>query len=157
VNVASWLAAGLLATTVFSVIASGSQQLGLTRINLPYLLGTLITPDRDRARLFGVLLHFVNGLVFSLGYALLFELWEGAGALRGTALGLLHGLAVLVLGFPILPGMHRRMAGEHSGPTVTRQLEPPGFLGLHYGPRTPLFVMLAHAAFGLLLGVLYQP
>ena len=49
------------------------------------------------------------------------------------------------------------MAGEQRGPTVVRQLEPPGFFGLHYGLRTPISVVLAHLAFGIVLGGFYRP
>jgi hypothetical protein len=49
------------------------------------------------------------------------------------------------------------MASETSGPTVVRQLEPPGFFGMHYGYRTPLSIVIAHLAFGIILGALYQP
>jgi hypothetical protein len=47
------------------------------------------------------------------------------------------------------------MASETSGPTVVRALEPPGFLALHYGSRTPISVVLAHAVFGAILGSFY--
>ena len=57
--------------------------------------------------------------------------------------------------YPILPALHPRMANEQYGPTIVRQLEPPGFLGLHYGWRTPLSVLLAHAIFGAILGAFY--
>ncbi len=58
---------------------------------------------------------------------------------------------------PAMPGMHPRMASELQGPTVVRQLEPPGFLALPYGVRTPLSVPLAHVVFGIILGVFYRP
>ncbi len=45
------------------------------------------------------------------------------------------------------------MASETEGPTVTHLLEPPGFLGLYYGPRTPLSVLVARLIFGLILGL----
>jgi hypothetical protein len=47
------------------------------------------------------------------------------------------------------------MANEQYGPTVARQLEPPGFLGLHYGIRTPISVLIAHIIFGAILGSFY--
>jgi hypothetical protein len=47
------------------------------------------------------------------------------------------------------------MANEQYGPTVVGQLEPPGFLGLHYGVRTPVSVLLAHAVFGAIIGAFY--
>jgi hypothetical protein len=48
------------------------------------------------------------------------------------------------------------MASETRGPTVVRMLEPPGFLGQHYGVRTPISVLLAHVVFGAILGGFYR-
>jgi len=73
----------------------------------------------------------------------------------GAGVGLVHGIFVLTMALPILPALHPRMANEQYGPTVVRQLEPPGFLGLHYGIRTPISVLLAHAIFGAILGAFY--
>jgi hypothetical protein len=56
----------------------------------------------------------------------------------------------------LMPGLHPRMASEQHGPTVMRQLEPPGFLALNYGYPTPLSVMVAHLAFGAILGLFYS-
>ena len=62
---------------------------------------------------------------------------------------MVHASFVLAVGMPVLPGLHPRMANEEYGPTVVRQLEPPGFLGLNYGYRTPLSVLLAHLLYGV--------
>jgi hypothetical protein len=47
------------------------------------------------------------------------------------------------------------MASEQQGPTLTRQLEPPGFLALNYGFQTPISVIIAHIIFGVVLGAFY--
>jgi hypothetical protein len=47
------------------------------------------------------------------------------------------------------------MATEEKGPTVTRQLEPPGFLALNYGYQTPVSVVVAHLIYGAVLGAFY--
>jgi hypothetical protein len=52
--------------------------------------------------------------------------------------------------------IHPRMANEQQGPTPTRQLEPPGSLALNYGRRTPLFLVVAHLVYGVILGAFYQ-
>jgi hypothetical protein len=36
-----------------------------------------------------------------------------------------------------------------------RQLEPPGFLALNYGYQTPASVLVAHVAYGSILGAFY--
>ena len=75
---------------------------------------------------------------------------------QGLLLGIAHAVVVLLVVVPLLPSLHPRMASEAHGPTVTRQLEPPGRLALHYGASTPLFILLGHAAYGLVLGALYK-
>jgi hypothetical protein len=35
-------------------------------------------------------------------------------------------------------------------------LEPPGFFALNYGYRTPLAVLIAHIAYGMVLGGFYE-
>jgi hypothetical protein len=74
----------------------------------------------------------------------------------GAILGLLHAAVVLTTGMRLLPGLHPRMASEQHGPTVARQLEPPGFLALNYGVRTPLAVVLSHIVFGMIIGGFYR-
>lgn len=154
-NWGSWLIWGAASTVVLTTLMTGSQMLGLSRMNIPYLLGTMFTPHRDRAKIYGVLFHLFNGLVFSLLYVAafhsvrLFTWWFGA------ALGLLHGAFVLLVTIPNLPGIHPRMASELRGPTVVQQLEPPGFLARNYGVGTPAATMVAHVAFGAVLGGMY--
>jgi hypothetical protein len=48
------------------------------------------------------------------------------------------------------------MASEQDGPTPTRQLEPPGFMALNYGRRTPISVILSHLVYGCILGAFYR-
>jgi hypothetical protein len=155
-NWGSWLLWGFVATLVLTLALVASQELRFTRVNLPYVLGTMFTPDRSRAKLLGALVHLLNGYVFSLVYVAAFESWGDAGWWRGAAIGAVHATGVLVLGMPLLPGLHPRMASEHAGPTVHRQLEPPGFLALHYGRRTPISIVVAHLLFGAVLGAFYR-
>mgnify|MGYP001367797883 CR=1 FL=1 len=49
-----------------------------------------------------------------------------------------------------------RMATDARGPEPTRELEPPGFMALNYGRRTPLVTLLAHVIFGAILGMFYR-
>lgn len=49
------------------------------------------------------------------------------------------------------------MASATQGPTVVKQLEPPGFFALNYGRRTPISVVVAHILFGVILGTFYHP
>lgn len=151
----SWLLWGFVSTIILTTIMSASQSLGLTRMNIPYMLGTIVTPNRDRAKILGVLIHMINGWIFSLIYVFAFQVLGMATWWLGGLFGFIHATFVLIVGMSILPGMHPRMASEQEGPTVVRQLEPPGFLALNYGSRTPISVIIAHIIFGMILGGLY--
>lgn len=154
-NLGSWLLWGFVATVVLTTIMAGSQGLRLTRMNLPYMLGTMFTPSRDRAKLVGFVVHVMNGWVFSLLYVAAFHSLALSTWWLGGFIGLVHAAFVLTAGMRVVPGLHPRMASELQGPTVTRQLEPPGFLALNYGVRTPIFVVLAHLVFGGIIGAFY--
>ena len=154
-NWSSWLLWGFVATAVLTTFMSAGQGLGITRVNLPYMLGTIFTPDRDRAKLYGVLVHLVNGWAFSLVYVAAFHAVGHATWWLGAAGGVIQGAFVLAVIMPLLPALHPRMASADHGPTVVRQLEPPGFLGMNYGVRTPISVLLGHIVFGVILGTFY--
>jgi uncharacterized membrane protein YagU involved in acid resistance len=156
VNWGSWLFWGFASTLLLETILIGSQGLGLTRMNLPYMLGTMFTTDREKARIYGFFFHLTNGWAFSLLYVLAFTFMNAASWWRGAVIGLLHGLFVLVVVVSLLPAIHPHMASEQHGPTATRELEPPGFLALNYGMRTPISVLVAHTIFGAMLGAFYH-
>lgn len=155
-NTSSWLLWGFVGTVVLTTIMAGSQGMRLTRMNIPFMLGTMFTPSRDRAKLVGFLVHLLNGWAFSLVYVAAFHALGRATWWLGLGIGFVHASFVLTAGMQFLPGLHPRMASEHHGPTVVRQLEPPGFLGLNYGVRTPVSVLIAHLAFGWILGAGYR-
>lgn len=155
-NVGGWLLWGFVATVILTGLMAGSQALGLTRMNLPYMVGTMFSPGRDRAKLVGFGAHLVNGWLFSLLYIAAFQSWHVATWWLGALIGLVHGGFVVTAGMQLLPALHPRMASEQRGPTVTRQLEPPGFLALHYGTRTPVSVVFSHVVFGAILGAFYH-
>lgn len=153
----SWsgsLLAGFAGTLVLTSLEAGAQQLNLTRMSVPYLLGTAFTKSRDRAKVVGFFTHLVNGQLFALLYVAIFHALGQGGVLRGAFIGLVHSAVVLLVVMPLLPSVHPRMASLHQGPTELRQLEPPGPFALHYGVSTPVVVVLSHIVFGALVGAL---
>jgi hypothetical protein len=147
---------GFVATIILTTAMEAAQGLGMSRISIPFLVGTMFTTDRNRASVIGFVVHFVNGWLFALLYALAFESWHRATWWLGAGIGAIHGLIVLVGFIPLLPALHPRMASELRGPEPTHELEPPGFMGLHYGRRTPIITMVAHIAYGAIIGAFYH-
>lgn len=147
---------GFIATAVLTTTMSLSQGLGLSRMSIPFMLGTMFTDNRDLASVLGFMMHFVNGWLLALAYAAVFEALHRATWLWGAALGTAHCLFVLGALMPIFPAVHPRMATERQGPEPTRALEPPGFMALNYGRNTPLTTLLAHLLYGAILGAFYR-
>lgn len=155
-NLPSLLLWGLVATTAMTTILEASQGFGLSRLSLPFLIGTVFTGDRHHAMVAGFVFYIIGGWIFALLYFLFFASIHRATWWLGAALGVLHGIFLLVCALPLLAHAHPRMASEHDGPRRTFMLEPPGFLGLNYGYRTPLTTLLAQAVYGATLGGLAQ-
>jgi len=72
-------------------------------------------------------------------------------------MGLVQGVVVIVAALPLLPGLHPRMVSDFRGPEPTRLLEPPGWLAVNYGHFSPLIILVAHTAYGVILGSFYVP
>jgi hypothetical protein len=154
---AGWGAFGLVATILLTAIMIAAQMAGLSRMDLPLMLGTIVTRDPDRARAAGFLIHLTMGQVFALGYAFVFAVLNKATWWLGGILGLLHVTIALTAIVPLLTGLHPRMASYRAGPSSTAVLEPPGLLGLNYGVQTPVVMVVAHLAYGVALGLLLKP
>jgi hypothetical protein len=147
------MAGGLVGTVVLTTGLRTAQELGMTRMDIPLLLGTVFTPHRSRANVVGYALHFVNGFLFALVYYAVFRAVGHAGWLFGLALGLVHGLfAGGALVSVLLPAVHPRMGTPWSDAEETPLLEPPGFLLENYGPRTALGNLAAHLLYGAIVG-----
>ena len=144
---------GLAGTLILTTVLRGASELRLTRIDLPFLLGTVVTADRQRAKLIGYLLHMAAGLLFSLAYYVGFAGLGRTGLLLGAAFGVIHGLfAMTALVNVLLPAIHPRMGSSLSSVDSAALLEAPGFLLLNYGRATPVVNLIGHAIYGAIVG-----
>lgn len=130
--------AGILATLALEVVRYPGFRLGFMPGNLPRLMGVLLL-DRfalgpsGPSDLAGFAYHFWNGASFGM----IFTLISGACSIR---LAGVYGLAIGV-GFMMSP--------------VVLALGV-GYFGREFGGSFAATVLLAHAAFGIALGVLLQ-
>lgn len=144
---------GLLGTAVLTTAMRAASELHLTRMDLPFLLGTAFARERTAAKALGYVLHLLAGLVFSLIYLGVFSAIDTSGWALGALLGLVHGLfAVTVLVSVVLPVVHPRMGTPWTAADSTPLLEAPGFLMLNYGRSTPLVTVAAHLLYGAIVG-----
>lgn len=147
------VAGGFVGTLVLTTALRTASEFGVTRMDLPFLLGTIVSSDRSRAKALGYIMHFAVGLIFALIYLGIFSAIGHSGWLLGALFGLVHGLFVATaLVTVILPAIHPRMGSPSSAAADRPLLEAPGFMMLNYGRRTPLATILAHVAYGTIVG-----
>jgi hypothetical protein len=147
------LAGGVVGTLVLTSGLRAASELKLTRMDIPFLLGTAFTENRVRAKALGYVLHFAFGIGFALLYYAVFRIIGESGWWLGAVFGLVHGLfAATALVNIMLPVVHPRMASPLTAADGTPLLEAPGFLMLNYGRRTPLVSLVAHVAYGAIVG-----
>lgn len=152
-SIAGALAGGLLGTLILTSVLRLASELGFTRIDLPFLLGTAVTSDRARAKVIGYLAHLGFGLLFASGYYLIFLAIDASGWLWGAVFGLLHSLfAGTALVNILLPVVHPRMGMPWTDAGSSPFVESPGFMMLNYGRSTPIVSTVAHVVYGAIVG-----
>jgi hypothetical protein len=147
------LAGGFVGTLVLTTALRLASELKLTRVDLPFLLGTIFTPDRKRAKALGYMAHFFFGFAFAAGYYAIFWAAGRAGWLFGAELGLLHGaFAGSALVNILLPVVHPRMGNDTTAADEVALIEPPGFMLRNYGESTPIMLLVGHIIYGAIVG-----
>jgi uncharacterized membrane protein YagU involved in acid resistance len=148
------LAGGFAGTLVLTTVLRAATELHLTRMDLPFLLGTAVTANRTRAKAIGYVAHFMMGLAFAMGYYALFRALGRHEWWLGAIFGLGHGVfATTVLINVLLPLVHPRMGTPLTDATSVALLEPPGFLARNYGPQTAAATLFAHVLYGTAIAI----
>ena len=152
-SVGGAIAGGFAGTVVLTTALRAGNQLNVTRMDLPFMLGTAFTSDRTRAKALGYFLHFLVGLAFALIYYAVFLAIGRSGWWLGAIFGFVHGVfSGTALVNTLLPLIHPRMGTRSTAAPAVALLEPPGFLMINYGAQTPLVSLAAHIAYGTLVG-----
>lgn len=153
----SALAGGMAGTLVLTTILSVASEMGVTRMDLALLLGTTVTANRRRAKAIGYIFHFLLGVCFALAYAFFFSVVGASSWWLGALLGALHAVFFsTVIVNVLLPVVHPRMATGETAANDTALLEPPGFLMLNYGGKTFPVTLVAHVAYGAIVGLVVR-
>ena len=144
---------GIAGTLVLSTMVRAASELGMTRMDLPFLLGTAVTDNRRAAKAIGYCFHLGLGIAFALAYGAFFHAigWSSwrLGALIGALQALFTGTVLVNV---LLPIVHPRMGTPDTAANDVTLLEPPGFLMLNYGRNAFLVSLIAHIVYGAIVG-----
>jgi len=145
--------AGLVGGLVFLAVVSMGLGIGMTRMNLLRVLGSMMVPKAPRGTTYaiGFVVHMMLSAVFGLVHAGVLTAIDvtsvGSAAAWDVLIGAVHGAGVLIL-MPVMLVM--------AHPLVRMgELERPGVLMTGFGSMTPVGSLLAHVAFGLVTGAIY--
>jgi hypothetical protein len=153
----NWLALiflGILGTISFIIITELGIGLRLTRMNIPFIVGTLFTLNKFRALIYGFLCHFLMGVILAFIYYWIMLTFGWISIWFGAILAIIQAALFMTAGCTLLPACLPLMADELYGPEAGKLIEPPGFLGMNYGYYTPLVLLLSHVTFGICVGLM---
>ena len=136
-NVSVALLAGVLGTIVMTMLMLIGPRMGMPKMDMPGMLGTMVAPPGAAAQALGGVMHLVMGAIVAIFYALAWSWglgspnWAGGGLL-----GLAHGVVAAIL-MPVMTRMHPRNP-ESAG-----------------GAMTVVGILMGHLVFGLVVAWVY--
>lgn len=139
---------GFLATLAITTIMYVFSALGLPQVDLPIYVARLFVDDPVRAAAIGLAVHLVVGLALAWAYVAWVEPRLAFGP--GTS-GLLFGVLLWVLAQAVAVPLLGWVAGLVSGGGVAT----PGLLSIRLGLGAAVGSLVAHLAYGGVLGYVY--
>jgi uncharacterized membrane protein YagU involved in acid resistance len=136
-NIFGSIIAGLLGTLVMTLLMYLAPKMGLLKMDIIGLLGTMFTTSEGASRVIGTLAHLMMGVIFAIVYALLWTLGLGNSIwLWGLIFGAIHGVIAVGM-MPLMVKMHPRPPQMESSPMMV--------VGL----------LMGHLIFGLVVALTY--
>jgi uncharacterized membrane protein YagU involved in acid resistance len=145
-NILSAVIAGVVASLVFSIILAMAPKMGMPKMDIVSLLGSMFSAKTNLA--LGWMMHLMMGIVFALIYAFLWSSGiSGATWLGGLIFGAVQWLAVgVVMG--MMPMMH---VGIKSG-----AVQAPGmWMTNNGGVMAFMGGLVGHMIFGIVIALVY--
>lgn len=145
-NIVAAVIAGLVGTAVISLIMAVGPRMGMPRMAIWEMLGSMFNPQGNSA--LGWVIHFMMGAIFAIVYAALWAAGIGSASVASGALfGVVHWLIVgLMMG--VMPMMH---AGIRSG-----TVQAPGVYMLQNGGIMAFMGgLIGHIVYGIVVALVY--
>ncbi len=139
---------GIVATAAFTLFSMMGKAMGMTRMDLADLMGSMfVQPHTGASRMIGLTVHHVNGALLGIGYAYFLAL---TALPAGWLTGLLWGVILTPLAMLLMSSIGAVHPAIRAG-----QQDDPGTAGTNFGKMTPMGMLLGHLVYGVVLGALY--
>lgn len=147
------LLAGVIGAMAMLPVIYGGLAMGMTKMDLLRTLGSMVQPKGSDAIIYGVglMMHAMMGAAFGLVHAGLLHAFDPSSVGAATGLGILIGAVhgVIVTGaMPVMLTMGHPLVKDG---TITA----PGPAMTGFGKMTPMGLIVAHVAYGLVTGAIY--
>jgi uncharacterized membrane protein YagU involved in acid resistance len=136
-DVISAIIAGLVGTLVMTILMYLAPMMGIPKMDIIGMLGTMFTPNESTEKFIGAVIHFMMGAIFAIVYAFLWSIGIGSPTWWwGLIFGAVHAVITMVA-IPLMNRMHPRPPEMESDPKMT--------IGL----------LMGHMVYGLALALTY--
>lgn len=143
-DVTGIIVAGLVATAVFTMILYIAPLMGMPKMDVPQIIGSMVLPQGGSAFAVGMAAHFMMGIIFVAIYALVWNVFDNNVTWwSGLIFGAVHAM-VAAVGMNMMLSMHKEVkAGRLGNPMKTG------------GAKGMVGVLMAHLVFGLVVALVY--
>jgi hypothetical protein len=146
-NILNAVISGIVATVVFTMILMMAPKMGMPKMDIVGLLGSMFSTKSNLA--LGWIMHLMMGVIFALIYAFLWSVGVGAATwASGLIFGAVHWL-IVGMAMGMIPMMH---VGIKSG-----AVKAPGLYMTGNGGGAMAFMggLVGHMIFGLAVAIVY--
>jgi len=145
-NALGAIVAGLAGTTVMSMVMAMAPLMGMPKMDIVGMLGSMFTQDGNTA--LGWMMHLMMGIIFGLMYAVLWSLHIGAATL---VFGALFGIGHWLIAGLIMGGVPMVHAGVKAG-----TVQAPGvYMMNNAGTMAFMGGLIGHVVYGLVVALVY--
>ncbi|MFC1878938.1 DUF6789 family protein [Chloroflexota bacterium] len=107
-NLLGAIIAGLVGTLVMTIMMVIAPRMGMPKMDIMGMLGSMFTSEQGSAKMIGAVIHFMMGAIFGLIYAFVWSQGIGSATwLWGLIFGAVHTVVIIIM-MPIMMKMHPR-------------------------------------------------
>ena len=138
------IVAGLVGTSAITMLMYAGPMMGMPKMDIAQMLGSMVLPKGAAAFGLGMMMHFVNGVIFAGIYALA---WNALNLAPSWWTGLIFGgvhFGVAAMAMSLMPMLHKEVkAGNLPSPMAG-------------GIKGVMGMLMGHLVYGVVVALIYR-